>query len=94
MSEQLAFDRLFDKLDSLGEDIGDLKESHVEIKTQISYINDTLADNKETDKRQDEELKKCHERHDKIEGALKFGGWILAGLGLTGVFKMAKEMLA
>lgn len=92
MSDQLMFDRLFDKLENLGEDIGELKESHIEIKTKITNIEDAVKESKEKDKEQDEAIQSCHTRHDKIEGALKFGAWVVGIIGITGAYKLAKDI--
>ncbi len=92
MSEHLLFDKLFDKLESLGEDIGDLKGSHKELKTEICTIKEHIQESKAEDAKQNEAIADCHKRHDKIEGALKFGAWVVGIFGISAAYKLAKEV--
>lgn len=86
-------ERLLAGQDKMFEHLSDLKESHMETKTEVTWIKEALVENKRKDDEQDEAINNCHKRHDKIEGALKFGMWVVGLTGLTGAYKLLKELI-
>lgn len=86
-------ERLLAGQNKMFEHINDIKESHAETKTEITWIKDSLEANKTKDEEQDKVINDCHKRHDKIEGALKFGAWVIGAVGVVGAYKMLRDSL-
>lgn len=65
----------------------DLKGDNREIKTSMEFIKGEITEIKSVNKDQSNRIEECHSRHDKIEGSISLGKYIVGALGLGTVVK-------
>ena len=84
MSDHLLFDKLFDKLEAMDDKIDDIHTKVEVVDTKLGNVMDQVNNEKTG-------LAASHSRHDKIEGAIKLGTWVLGSIGVIGAAKFLKE---